>query len=136
MVNTIKLKIISQIMNYCIQKSSVCQHLPCNLQGQLYQKVITYITSYVLHLMTDQQKLINENNTILKLCINMFIIYISLFCSHKIQQCKTEDECLKLNNFNPYWQFKASIYSQVISFLHINDLVINPLLQMANPSVA
>ena len=86
--------------------------------------------------MTDQQKLIDEDNIILKSCINMFTIYIGLFCSHKLQQCRIEDECLKLNNFDSHWQFKMSIYSQVIPFLHINNLAINPLLQVVNPPVA
>ena len=86
--------------------------------------------------MTDQQKLIDENNIILKLCTNMFTTYMNLFCNHKIQQCRTEDECLRLNDFNPYWQFKTSTYSQIIPFLHINDLIIDFFLQMVKSSVA
>ena len=52
--------------------------------------------------MIDQQKLIDKNNIILKPCTNMFTIYIGLPCDHKIQQCRTEGECFKLNDFNPY----------------------------------
>ena len=49
---------------------------------------------------------------------------------------RTEDGCLRLNGFNSHWQFKMPTYSQVIPFLHIDDLAIDPLLQVANPPVA
>ena len=61
---------------------------------------------------------------------------MGLPCSHKIQQCRTEDGCLRLNDFDPHWRFKAPTYSRVIPFLHIDDLAIDPLLQVANPPVA
>ena len=60
---------------------------------------------------------------------------MSLSCSHIIRWWLTESGCLKLKDFDSHWWFDAPLQSCLL-FIYINDIDIDSLLQIADPSMA
>ena len=108
------------------------QQLPCNLSKNLYKKMLVLITFYALNKVAKQEKFLNKPFV---LCTIYYIKVISLLCSHITRWQLTELECLKLKDFDSHWWFDVPSQSHLL-FIHINDIDINSLFQIADPSMA
>ena len=131
-VDQIDLKVMNQTKNYHNKVAAAQQQLPCNLLKGLYREVLALITPYTLNKIAKQEEFLSKPYVP---CTIHYIKAMGLPCSHIIRRQLTESGCLKLEDFDPHWQFDASPQS-CLPFIHINDIDIDSLLQVADPPMA
>jgi hypothetical protein len=74
-----------------------------NLRKRIYQQLTSYITHYALRKISHQYDLLTKRSTIIKACINVFIIIIKMSCNHRIQErLYAEKEVIFLNNIHSH----------------------------------
>ncbi len=98
MINNINLMLKNQIHNHLsawdenkIRFSTECRKL-------IFQQLTAFVNSYVIKQIMSQYQFLTKRSIVLSSCVDIFIIIMSLFCSHKIQKRLYTKESLLIEN--------------------------------------
>ena len=131
-IDMIEMKIMNQVQNFH-EKVAIQQNWRCfSHQHAIFWEIIAHITSYALNKIMEQKKLLMRPPEQQNTCTESFTTSMNLPCSHCLQELT---DCIRLNDIDPHWQFEAPQYHHLMDFTNIDELPLNPLLQVANPPV-
>jgi hypothetical protein len=86
MINEINLLLMNEYQDYLLKLADQKIRYSLNLCKRVYQQLTSYVTHYTLRKISHQYDLLTKRSTIIKVCINVFIIIIEMSCSHRIQE--------------------------------------------------
>ena len=102
MIDDILLLLRNEHHNYVLKLKDEKTRYSLNLRKKIYRQLSAHITHYFLRKISHQYYLLIERSTVIASCINVFIIIIDLFCSHKIQKRLYDEEFLLLKDVHSH----------------------------------
>ncbi len=104
-IKNVDLFLMNEYQNYRLKITNKKTRYSLNLRKKVFQQLFAYINHYALRKISHQYDLLTKWLTIIKACINVFIIIIKLSCNHKIQkQLYSENDVILLKNVHLHWK--------------------------------
>ena len=100
MIDDINLMLMNEYQNHLIKFNEIRIKLFMKFRKSIFQHFVVYVISTVLRKMIPQYELLIEQSTILLFCIDVFIIFTGLACSHKMQEKLYEKNDFLLNDIH------------------------------------
>ncbi len=104
MIDNISLMLKNQIHNHLIQWDENKIRFSTECQKLIFQQLAAFVISYVIKQMMSQYQLLTKRSIALFSCIDIFIITMSLLCSHKMQKRLYKEESLLIENVHSHWR--------------------------------
>jgi hypothetical protein len=103
-IDEINLLLTNELHDYLLKLKDNKIRFSMHLNKSIYSQIVVYVSRHAIKKINTQYNLLTNWSTALSRCIEIFIIIIDLFCSHKIQQRMYENERLLMKNVHFHWR--------------------------------
>jgi hypothetical protein len=104
MIDSINLMLKNQIHNHQIAWNENKIRFSTECRKLIFQQLTAFVTFYVIRQMMSQYQLLTKRSIALFLCIDIFVIIMSLSCSHKMQKRLYQKESLLIEDVYSHWR--------------------------------
>jgi hypothetical protein len=103
-VNEINLLLINELQNYRIDLNDDRMRYLMKCRKSVFDQIAFFVSINVLRKILSQYKLLMERSIVMSACINVFIIIIELFCSHRIQKRMFQKGSILIEDVHSHWR--------------------------------
>ncbi len=103
-MNEINLLLINEVQNYRIDLNDDKMRYFMKCRKSIFDQIVFFVSIIVLRKFLSQYKLLMKRLIVMSACINVFIIIIELFCSHRIQKRMFQKECILIEDVYSHWR--------------------------------